>query len=46
MALGESGSGWTGAASRRLRCCACDGPTDDSEDYVLVELTAQFPDAQ
>lgn len=42
VAVGGDGPEWTGVVSQRLRCCVCGGPTDGSEDYVLVELTAQF----
>ena len=31
---------WTGAVSERLRCCICGDPTDDADDYVLLEVTA------
>lgn len=41
VAVGGNGPEWTGAVSQRLRCCVCGGPTDGSEGYVLVELTAQ-----
>ncbi|MDQ0578546.1 hypothetical protein [Streptomyces rishiriensis] len=33
-------SSWTGAVTERLRCCVCGESTDESPDYVLVELTA------
>ncbi|MFG2577278.1 hypothetical protein [Streptomyces sp. NPDC048481] len=45
-AVGGDGPEWTGVVSRRLRCCVCGGSTDGSEDYVLVELTAQFSGAR
>lgn len=41
-----NGPEWTGGPSQRLRCCVCGGSTDGSEEYVLVELTAQFSDAR
>ncbi|MGW7054506.1 hypothetical protein [Streptomyces sp. NPDC054888] len=44
--VGGNGPEWTGAVSQRLRCCVCGGSTDGSEDYVLVELTAQFSGAR
>ena len=46
VAAGRDGPDWTGVVSERLRCCFCGGSTDGSEDYVLVELTAQFSDAR
>jgi hypothetical protein len=36
---------WTGAVSERLRCCICGDPTDDADDYVLLEVTAAASDA-
>ncbi|BBC29356.1 hypothetical protein SGFS_006500 [Streptomyces graminofaciens] len=46
VAVGGGGREWTGVVSQRLRCCVCGGPTDGSEDYVLVELTAPFADTR
>ncbi|MET8786193.1 hypothetical protein [Streptomyces sp. NPDC004589] len=46
VAVGRDGRGWTGVVSERLRCCVCGGSTDGSEDFVLVELTAQFSGAR
>ncbi|MEU8974767.1 hypothetical protein AB0D11_36850 [Streptomyces monashensis] len=46
VTAGGDGPEWTGAVSQRLRCCVCGGSTDGSEDYVLVELTAQFSGAR
>ncbi|GGM25674.1 hypothetical protein GCM10010129_82720 [Streptomyces fumigatiscleroticus] len=44
--MGGDGPEWTGVVSERLRCCVCDGSTDDAEDYVLIELTAEFSGAR
>ncbi|MGW3990414.1 hypothetical protein [Streptomyces sp. NPDC004830] len=46
VAWGGNGHEWTGGLSERLRCCVCGESTDGSEDYVLVELTAQFSGAR
>ena len=44
--MGGNGPECTGGLGQRLRCCVCGGSTDGSEDYVLVELTAQFSGAR